>query len=105
AMAQTKLAQLQGMLGIQEPTKEDQDRFVNLAVQARQDAELAIALDPTNPDSHATLANVFMLLAGVGFEDAENLANGKIEDAKWRDPLNPSYAMMSAYLAAQLNDN
>jgi tetratricopeptide (TPR) repeat protein len=105
AMAQTKLSQLQSMLGIQEPTKEDQDRFVALAVQARQDAEYAIALDPSNPDAHATLANVFMLLAGVGFEDAENLANGKIEDAKWRDPLNPSYAMMSAYMAVQLNDN
>lgn len=105
AMAQTKLSQLQSMLGIQEPTKEDQDRFVALAVQARQDAEVAIALDPSNPDAHATLANVFVLLAGVGFEDAENLANGKIEDAKWRDPLNPSYAMMSAYMAVQLNDN
>ncbi|MBP6924408.1 MAG: tetratricopeptide repeat protein [Candidatus Pacebacteria bacterium] len=105
AMAQTKLSQLQSMLGIKDPTKEDQDKFVSLAVQARQDAEVAIALDPSNPDAHATLANVFMLLAGVGFEDAENLANGKIEDAKWRDPLSPSYAMMSAYLAAQLNDN
>jgi tetratricopeptide (TPR) repeat protein len=105
AIAQTKLGQLQAMLGIQEPTKEDSDRFRSLAGEARQYADKAIELDSTNPDAHATLANLFMLLAGAGFDDFENLANGKIEDAKWRDPLNPSYAMMSAYMAAQLNDS
>jgi tetratricopeptide (TPR) repeat protein len=102
--AQTKLAMLQAMLGMQEPSKEDQDKFVNLAVQARQEAEAAVALDPSNPDGHATLASVFIVLASAGFDDAEGLANGKLEDAKWRDPQNPSYLMMSAYLATRQGD-
>ncbi|MEN9920177.1 MAG: hypothetical protein RL538_70 [Candidatus Parcubacteria bacterium] len=105
SMAQAKLTMLQSMLGIKEPTKEDQDKFIGLAAQARQDALVAIELDPSSPEAHATLANIYILLSGVGFEDAENLANGKLEDAKWRDPLNPSYPMLAAYLSNQLDDN
>ncbi len=102
--AQVKLAQLRSMLALEKPTEDEQKTFVNLAVSAVADAEQAIKLDPSNPDGHATLASILIVLSGVGFEDAENRANGKLEDAKWRDPLNPSYAMMGAYMAVQMND-
>jgi tetratricopeptide (TPR) repeat protein len=102
--AQIKLAQLRSMLSIEKPSEEEQKLFVSTAVSAVSDAEQSIRLDPTSPDGHATLASILIVLAGVGFEDAENRANSKLEDAKWRDPLNPSYAMMIAYMAVQMND-
>ena len=105
SVAQARLLELRGMLSIKDPKKEDQDTFVSLATQAVAAGEEAIRLDPSNPEGHATLANVLILLAGVGFQDAENRANGKLEDARWRDPLNPTYDMMAAYMAVQLNDS
>ena len=104
ASAQVKLAKLRSMLGIQKPSEEEQKIFVNLAVSAVADAEQAIRLDPSSPEGHATLASILIVLSGVGFEDAENRANAKLEDAKWRDPFNPSYAMMAAYMAVQKDD-
>lgn len=103
-LAQARLQLLRNMLTIENPSEAEQEQFVALAVQAVSAAEQAISLDDSNPLGHATLANIFMVLAGAGFEDAENRANGKLADAKWRDPLNPGYAMMSAYLAVQLDD-
>lgn len=102
--AQIKLSELRSMLALAEPSEEDQTKFVNLAVSAVADAEQAISLDPTSPEGHATLASILILLSGVGFEDAENRATAKLEDAKWRDPLNPGYAMMAAYMSLQMND-
>lgn len=104
SIAQARLLELRTMLGIKDPKKEDQDAFINLARQTVAAGEEAIRLDPSNPEGHATLANIFILLSGVGFQDAENRANGKLEDARWRDPQNPSYDMMAAYMAVQLND-
>ena len=105
SVAQARLLTLRELLAVENPTKEDQDRFVNTARAAVAAAEEAIRLDESNPEAHATLANIFILLSGVGFEDAENRANGKLEDARWRDPQNPSYDMMAAYMAVQLNDS
>lgn len=105
SVAQARLLKLRELLSRKDPTKEDQTAFINTARAAVGAAEEAIRLDPTNPEGHATLANIFILLSGVGFEDAENRANGKLEDARWRDPLNPSYDMMAAYMAVQLNDS
>ncbi|HEY0964270.1 MAG TPA: tetratricopeptide repeat protein [Candidatus Paceibacterota bacterium] len=104
ALAQAKLITLRQMLGIQEPTEEDQQRFLATAGQAIELANYAITLDPSNPDAHATLADILIILAAAGIDDAENRANGKLEDARWRDPLNPGYDLMGAYMAVQLND-
>ena len=68
----------------------------------------SLTTQDTDPGRRKRLAvgyiGALIVLSGVGFEDAENRANGKLEDAKWRDPLNPSYAMMGAYMAVQMND-
>ena len=104
AIAQAKLITLRQMIGLKEPTEEDQKKFITTAGQAIELANYAIGLDPTNPDGHATLADILILLAAAGIDDAENRANGKLEDARWRDPLNPGYDLMGAYMAVQLND-
>ena len=104
ALAQIKLISLRQMMTKTKPTEDDQKQFVNTAGQAIELANLAISLDPTNPDAHATLADILILLAAAGIDDAENRANGKLEDARWRDPMNPSYDLMGAYMSVQLND-
>ena len=104
ALAQIKLISLRQMMTKTKPTEDDQKQFVNTAGQAIELANLAISLDPTSPDAHATLADILILLAAAGIDDAENRANGKLEDARWRDPMNPSYDLMGAYMSVQLND-
>jgi tetratricopeptide (TPR) repeat protein len=104
AIAQARLLELRNMLSIKNPTKDDQAKFITLARQSVEAGEISVNLDPTSPDGHATLANILIVLSGVGFQDAENRANGKLEDARWRDPLNPSYDMMAAYMSVQLGD-
>jgi tetratricopeptide (TPR) repeat protein len=104
SLAQIRLATLRGMLGIKNPSKDDQDKFANAARQAIAASEESIRLDPSSPEGYATEAEVLSLLAIVGFQDAENRANGRLEDARFRDPKNPTYDMMAAYMAAQMND-
>jgi tetratricopeptide (TPR) repeat protein len=105
AIAQAKLITLRQMMVKPEPTEEDQAQFINTAGQAIELANLAISLDPSNPDARGILADILILLAAAGVTDAENRATGVLEDARWRDPLNPSYDLMGAYMAVQLNDN
>ncbi len=102
--AQSRLIQLQSMLGIEEPTKEQQEEFVSIARQAVAEAREAIRLDDSNPVSHATLADLLIVLASAGFQDAGSEALGKLEDARWRDPQNPLYAMAEASLAIRQQD-
>lgn len=104
AIAQTRLIELQSMLAIEEPSEQDQEKFIATARQAVLEVEEAIKIDGSNPVPHATLADIFSVLAIAGFQDASDRATAKLEDAKWRDPLNPIYAMAEASLAVRLND-
>jgi tetratricopeptide (TPR) repeat protein len=103
-LAQTHLTILRSLLTKQEATEEDQKMFADTAKKALVEAEESIKLDPTSPDGHATLADILIVLASLGTEGAEERAKGKLADAKWRDPHNPAYAMMAAYLAVQSKD-
>ncbi len=104
AMAQARLVDLQSLLAQEEPTEQDQERFVETARQAVLEAEEAIKQDDSNPAGHATLADIFSVLAVAGFEDASERVTAKLEDAKWRDPFNPLYPMAEATLAVRLKD-
>ncbi len=103
-LTQSRLVVLRRMLASENPSSEDQEKFINEARQAVAEAEEAIRLDPSNPSVHATLADIFIVLATVGFKDAENRTKEKLADATWRDPLNPLYPMAAASLAIQLQD-
>jgi tetratricopeptide (TPR) repeat protein len=105
AIAQARLIELQSMLALEKPTEQEQQKFIEMARQAVLEAEEAIKLDESSPVAHATLADIFSVLAVAGFEDAPGRATAKLEDAKWRDPLNPIYAMAEASLAIRLNDS
>ncbi len=105
AIAQARLVELQSMLSLENPSEQDQERFIEMARQAVLEVEEAIKLDDSNPVAHATLADIFAVLAVAGFQDAPDRVVAKLEDAKWRDPLNPIYAMAEASLAVRLNDS
>jgi tetratricopeptide (TPR) repeat protein len=103
-LAQTHLSVMRSLLAKQEATEEDQKQFADSARKALVAAEQSIALDPTSPDGHATLADVLIVLASLGTEGAKDRAQSKLADARWRDPQNPTYTMMAAYLAVQTQD-
>jgi tetratricopeptide (TPR) repeat protein len=104
ALAQIKLAELQSMLSITEPSEEDQRMFVETAGAAIERANVAVSLDTSNPVSYITLANVYSTLARAGITDAAERAEAQLELARALDPLNPSYPLMSAYMAVQVQD-
>ena len=104
ALAQVKLISLRQLMTKTKPTEDEQKQFVNTAAQAIEIAKVAIKLDPTSSDAYATLADIYILLAAAGIPDAENEAIAKLEDARWRNPVNPSYDLMGAYMSVQLND-
>jgi tetratricopeptide (TPR) repeat protein len=103
-LAEVKASELQKLLAIEKPTESDQQQFITLAVAAVSDAEQAIALDPSNPNPYATLASILSILARAGVADAEGKASSSLADAAWRDPKNPTYSMMLAYMALAKDD-
>ncbi|MEK7462212.1 MAG: tetratricopeptide repeat protein [Patescibacteria group bacterium] len=104
ALTQSRLVELQAMLRLENPSEPDQEKFVSTARLAVLEAEEAIKLDDGNPATHAALADVFGVLALAGFQDARDRMTAKLEDAHYRDPSNPIYAMAEASLAIRLND-
>jgi tetratricopeptide (TPR) repeat protein len=104
ALAQIKLAELQTMLTIEDPSENDQRMFVETAGAAIERANVAVALDATNPTSYTTLANIYSTLARAGISDANDRAEGQLDIAQTLDPRNPTYALMSAYMAVQVQD-
>jgi tetratricopeptide (TPR) repeat protein len=105
AIAQARLVELQSILAMEKPSEQEQEKFIATARQAVIEAQEAIKIDDSNPAAHATLADVYGMLAIAGFEDAPDRVSAKLEDARWRDPLNPIYAMGEASLAIRLNDS
>lgn len=104
AWARAKTSYLLQLLGTPEPTEADQQAFVTTAQQTIQLAQEAIRLDPTRPDGYAILADVYYALAQAGIEGAQDQALAVLQDAKWRDPMDPSYDLFSAYITAQTGD-
>lgn len=104
SIAQVRLLELKSMLTLEKPTEQDQEKFVATARQAVLEVEEAIKLDDGNPQAHATLADIFSVLAAAGFQDAADRAVAKLVDARFRDPVNPIYSMAEALLAISLND-
>lgn len=101
SLAQAKLITLRQLLTLTEPSESDQQKFADTAQQVILLAQEAAQLDQTNPDAHEILANAYYALAQAGLTGAQEQAWASLEDAKWRDPLNPTYALLSAYMSAQ----
>lgn len=104
ARAQVQLTNLNALLGVTDPSEEQQQDFLRTAEQALGFAEQAVADDMTNPDYHAVLAGVYSALAVAGIEGAHARATNALLEAKQYDPINPGYHLLGAQLAARTGD-
>lgn len=102
--AQVQLSTVVALLGVKDPTEEQQKTFLAAAEAALIAAEQAVQGDPSNPDHHALLAGVFSNLAIVGIEGAQNRVEAALAEAQKLDPRNPGYNLLLAQLAARTGD-
>ena len=104
ARAQIQLTTLNALIGISEPTEENQRQFLVAAEQALIFAEQAVAEDATNPDNHAILAGIYSNLAAAGIDGAQERAVDSLAVAQGLDPLNPGYKLIAAQMAVRVGD-
>lgn len=102
--AQIQLSNLNALLRLEQPTEEDQRRFLTTVEQAQIFIDQALSQDMTNPDNHAVLAGVYSGLAVAGINGARERALSALDDAKRLDPQNPGYYLISAQMAARTGD-
>jgi tetratricopeptide (TPR) repeat protein len=102
--AQLHLASINEIISIQNPTADDEQRFLNEVEQARFFIDEAISQDPTNPFNYAILAGVYSALAVAGVDEAQDRVTSSLETAMALDPLNPGYHLIGAQMAARTGD-
>lgn len=104
ARARVQLANLNNLLGVQNPTPEQQQSFQRSAQQALVYAEQAVQDDLTNPDYRAILAGVYNTLALAGSDGAQERAELSLAEAQLLDPFNPGYHLIAAQIEARIGD-
>ena len=104
AQAQVQLANMNSLLGIENPTETQQQEFMHSVDLALKYAEKAVAEDLTNPDYYAVLSGVYGSLALAGVDGASERAATALSEARRLDPLNPGYDLITAQLAARTGD-
>lgn len=104
ALAQVQLATVTSLLGVKDPSEEQQQAFLGAAGAALIAAEEAVKLDFSDPDYHAVLAGVYSNLALAGVPGAQKRAVSELTEAQRLDPQNPSYHLITAQIAARIGD-
>jgi len=102
--ARLALLEMNQILTIAEPSETDQQRFLVVSNQAVTFADAAIAQSGTEPSHYAVLAGIYNNLAIAGIADAVGRATSSIAAAQALDPQNPTYALLTAQLAANRGD-
>lgn len=97
-------SEMRSLLSVPEPGPDEQQAFQNAAARAIQAAQLAVALDPTDPYNHQILGQVFALLAFVGVEGASDRALEAYREMRRYDPHSPVSHLLEADLALQSGD-
>jgi len=102
--ARLALLEMNQILTVAEPTEADQQRFIDASNRAVTFADAAVAQASMEPSHHAVLASVYNNLTIAGIPDALERSNAAIQAAQALDPQNPSYALLTAQLAANRGD-
>ncbi|USN87616.1 MAG: tetratricopeptide repeat protein [Candidatus Nomurabacteria bacterium] len=102
--AKLRLGELYRLLAIPEPTEEDIQVFQGTLVEGINMAEQAILLDSTNPVNYALLGSFYGLLDPSETEELVKRRDGSFKQAQSLDPINPSYSVLWAQLAARQGD-
>ncbi len=96
-----QLAKMNALIGVAEPTPEQQQEFQLAAANGVNAAEEAVGIDPTDPLNTSTLGGIFSVLAAAGVDGARDRARDAYNAARAQDPKNPSYALLEAQLLAR----
>ncbi len=99
-----QLTKMNALLGVKEPTTEQQQAFQQAAANGVNAAQQAVALDSSDPLNNSTLGSVYSVLAFAGVADAANRAKDAYATARSQDPTNPTYALLEAQLLARTGD-
>jgi tetratricopeptide (TPR) repeat protein len=102
--ARLALLEMNQILTIAEPSETDQQRFLVVSNQAVTFADASVSQSGTEPSHYAVLAGIYNNLAISGIADAVGRATSSIAAAQALDPLNPTYALLTAQLAANRGD-
>lgn len=104
-LAYYQLLYMRTLLQSEKPSTEDQQAFQDAAAKAVNAARLAVERDPTEPQNHQMLGQVYSVLSLVGVEGAKDRAFESFETVKKLDPYNPVPYLLEADLAVQNKDN
>ncbi len=99
--AQYQLLKMESLLGVEEPTTEQQQQFEQATAQGVSYAQQAVNLDRTEPRNWITLARVYAVLSAVGIEGAAAEAAEAFAAAQRLAPQNPAYVLAEAQFQAQ----
>ncbi|MAZ29836.1 hypothetical protein CL655_00970 [bacterium] len=97
-------ARVRQLLGVTEPTAEQQQAFQRSAVAAVRSSDTATQLDPTEPANWYTRVQAYSLLAQAEVEGALELAQAAAEEVRSRDPKSPQPDYIQAELALIAGD-
>lgn len=103
-IAEYRLAQMNSLLNVPEPTQEDVASFQNSVTEALNAAQTATELDPTEPQGWQVLGQIYSVLTAADVADAYERATVAFERARQLNPTNPAVVLMQAQLEAR-NDN
>ena len=103
-LASYQLAKMNSLLGVQNPTPEQQKAFESAYQNGINAAKLAIQKDSNEPANWLVLGSIYSALASVDVEGAKSLAEDAYQTAKKYDPVNPVYLLLQAQLHARTGD-
>jgi tetratricopeptide (TPR) repeat protein len=103
-LANYKLARMNTLIALQEPTPEQQQAFQTAAANGVNASRLAVTADQTDSLNWATLGRIYSLLAATGVEGAQERAIEAFASARSFDPMNPAYWLVEAQLFSRTGD-
>ncbi len=96
--ARLRLAELNRLMVITEPTADDQKRYQVSLGEGISLAEAAISADRTSPFNYAMLGSFYGFISPDQVEDVANRRRDAFALAKQLDPTNPEYALIEAQI-------
>lgn len=102
--ARLRLAELNRLRSIAEPTENDQTLYVKALEEGIGLADLAVKLDATNPYNQALHGSFYGLVDSSANEAVQARRDGAFANAKKLDPTNPEYYVLEAQIASQSGD-
>lgn len=102
--ARLRLAELNRLLGMTQPSEDDQRRFEATLVEGIALAESAIARDASNPYNYGLLGSFYGFINPSLYEGVLERRENAFNQARKLDPVNPEYLVLQAQLVARLGE-